>query len=506
MKSISMFFLIFITLASFAQTSVYRGFDNGLYDFPAGLIKIQNSYYIPGYTLGYPADRRISLLKLRSDLNFLDGKNWRSSDSIPNRVLGSARFNDGILISGGTPDYYSPYPFLTFIDTNGTIVWSRVFSFLPFSNKSLNALLTQADAFTAFSYSDSLRTGFAKLKGAATQEAIAITTFDMNGTGRIRVETACLTETEDEQIIAGTVCIFPDTIGNLMIAKISADSVVWAKQYDGGSFRSEKIITIIKTADNNYIALTSTAFNSNLSLIIKIDTNGNVLWSKEGEQGDHFYGIAESDNGMLSVMGYSDLNTFPTIFRRKFEANGEIVSNDYGYSFSNSFKSFGYLINESGNSITGVGGPNHTVVCRIDLADHDCIFVPFPVGNFINAPIVSDFQLTVGETPSSYIDFPLIPVFTNYSVTDYCDVGFTDAENENPLISPNPSSGEFSLTLPSNWQSTQLRIMDSAGKTVIELNNLNAGTHSMAHLQTGIYIIKCVSASHSWTAKIISVK
>ena len=108
------------------------------------------------------------------------------------------------------------------------------------------------------------------------------------------------------------------TIDNLFISKLdSAGNVIWAKSYGGGGYDYGRSVT---SDNDNNIFLTG-SFDSNsinfgptsLSkigqadiFIIKLNSNGNVLWAKNyGETGSEYpYEIKANPDGKLLLVGY----------------------------------------------------------------------------------------------------------------------------------------------------------------------------------------------------------
>ena len=97
----------------------------------------------------------------------------------------------------------------------------------------------------------------------------------------------------------------------LMIKLSSTGEKVWAKTF--GGLYTDYLWDVVQTSDNGYIAVGHTASNDgdiqgfqgiNDGWIIKVDSNGNKLWSKcfGGTSGDYLYSIVKtSDNGYVAA-------------------------------------------------------------------------------------------------------------------------------------------------------------------------------------------------------------
>jgi len=101
------------------------------------------------------------------------------------------------------------------------------------------------------------------------------------------------------------------SFNGLMIKLSSTGEKVWAKTF-GGSY-TDYLWDVVQTADNGYIAVGYTSSSDgdiqgfqgiNDGWIIKVDSNGNKLWSKTfgGTSGDFLYGIVKtSDDGYVAA-------------------------------------------------------------------------------------------------------------------------------------------------------------------------------------------------------------
>ncbi len=136
----------------------------------------------------------------------------------------------------------------------------------------------------------------------------AQTTFQMayGGANDDEAHTLCITN-DNHYIIAGTTMSFGSGGKDICIIKTNENgNVIWSKTY-GGS-QDELPRSIIQTNDNGFIIVGNTysfGHGERDIYILKIDTDGNLQWSKVvgGNAEDRGFTVVELNNGDFIVGG-----------------------------------------------------------------------------------------------------------------------------------------------------------------------------------------------------------
>jgi len=87
-------------------------------------------------------------------------------------------------------------------------------------------------------------------------------------------------------------------------------------------------------------------------------------------------------------------------------------------------------------------------------------------------------------------------------------VATTAAEGENLLIYPNPTAGNFSITLPAATKvPAQVTITDIVGKTVAEINTTTNNKNEVTlHAADGVYFITATAGGKKYYSKLVVSK
>ena len=80
-----------------------------------------------------------------------------------------------------------------------------------------------------------------------------------------------------------------------------------------------------------------------------------------------------------------------------------------------------------------------------------------------------------------------------------------DQRNENFTLYPNPANNTFTISFTEEQESVkQVRVMDIMGKVVMSVENPSSNTINIAHLPSGIYVVRVFSQSGiSYTVKLV---
>ncbi|MEO1263340.1 MAG: hypothetical protein AAFZ15_31310 [Bacteroidota bacterium] len=153
--------------------------------------------------------------------------------------------------------------------------------------------------------------------------------------------------TEPPQSVQAVIFAKLDTNGNLLMHKVITDSL-------NGNFTPGKYPRgFLKTSDGSGYVLLSHVFERKNGVAIKIDNEGNTLWTREYEdeesRQDAYRSIVETDNGFLIAGSKQDLDYSLNLFTMKTDKQGQKVwENLYGDE-NNRWDSFEKIIVENEN-------------------------------------------------------------------------------------------------------------------------------------------------------------
>lgn len=191
-------------------------------------------------------------------------------------------------------------------------------------------------------------TGFTNTYGAGTNDCYVICINENGDTlwtktyGAIaNDETNSIHETSDHGfIIAGKTFSFSTGMSSDgMVLKLdSLGNLKWSKAFGGSDF--DEAAAAIQTKDGNYLVLgfiSNTPVGTDI-LLLKLDTNGDTLWTKiiSGTGYDDMSDLVELNNGDIIICGYTDSFTIDyhsDLLLMRMDKNGNIKwSKTYGGS------------------------------------------------------------------------------------------------------------------------------------------------------------------------------
>ncbi len=329
-----------------------------------------------------------------------------------------------------------------------------------------------------------------------------------------------MTETKDGGFaIVGNTFSFGEGLSDVYVIKIDGNgNLKWATAY-GGSL-NDFGNAIAATSDSGFVISGSTeSFGSGQRdvYVIKIDSVGNLLWSKAlgGTENESGKSIQELINNDIVVFGNtrsygkgSDdyylirLNSLgDTIMTKVYGGTsidfGESIkqTNDKGFvmaGFTNSFNTWNYDIylvktDSLGNSGCNESSTNTLVVNPITVRTATASSESFGSGT-------TNATIKIGNTLTNPINV--------------CNTNSIDELliNNQILIYPNPTNNTFSIEDKNNLINTSfiITLIDTKGK-VIERFILDEKSQSIdiTHYNKGIYFAKIETSFGSYTKKVI---
>lgn len=326
-------------------------------------------------------------------------------------------------------------------------------------------------------------------------------------------------DSDGNYLITGTSSC-PATGSDAFLLKLSQDgSTIWSKKY-GTVIGAESTNFIHPTSDRNYILfgnLYDCSSTHKYFLIIKVNPNGDTLWSKIYRLGDlnEGYQIIETkDNGFLCVGGAEYMN-YSEICMFKIDSIGNFCwAKTYDVPSVTSY-------NETvGNSAAGSqdGGAYiiGTITDHFEGLKHRIYFIKTDsLGNsgcdetnHIASPIslnkfVVDFTFPIS---SALIEnSPILYTASGSHIITLCFNQSMDNDLKFDIINlhPNPASNEISFESPSN--ANHVEIININGQVVYksEIENSTTTTIDISSLSNGIYIFMIYSTNEIYYKKFI---
>lgn len=280
-------------------------------------------------------------------------------------------------------------------------------------------------------------------------------------------------------------------------------NLMWSKTFGGTA--DDRGQSIRQTNDGGYI-IVGTAYSyswmqfSPDMYVIKIDSLGNVIWSKTfGGFNCYTHGqdIRETNDGGFAIIGYTQCFGDQTLLVKTDSVGNLIWTKGYGgagteggYSIEQTNDN-GYIISGLTNSF-GAGSSEVYLVKTDSLGNSSC---------YQTTPsILSTVVTTTVSNPSTVIfsnaqyTYPTIFISSGAIVNSPClsvGVAQTNALQSKLTIFPNPFSTETTLKTNDNFKNATLTIYNTIGREIKSMKNISTQTITLNrdNLQNGIYFI-----------------
>ncbi len=265
---------------------------------------------------------------------------------------------------------------------------------------------------------------------------------------------------------------------------------------------------IIAAKSNN-----ATTNNEDNSLIVKLDSIGNVLWAKYIIGAKNFPYSITTDSAKNIIVGGNSRNTITDInnFIVKLDPSGNLINqNNYGNSFGEKINSI--LTNDSGELFfTGK-------YVRTDDLNPYITFNKISIGDFLytnNPTILSLANETVSADTISFSTFSdtieevasiLTSSITNFLDSSLCSlsIGIESLARVAFSISPNPANDQIQLASFDHKRIGLVKIIDCMGQKVSETPVENdTFTLDVKSLSNGIYFLSIENDRFTKSKKII---
>lgn len=303
----------------------------------------------------------------------------------------------------------------------------------------------------------------------------------------------------------------PKTI--LFVSATHQTTSVWYKEYEFTSNASP--LGMALTADSS-IVLCGYIFNDTLqnvweALAMKIDTLGNVIWTKRISQSQPFNFFfsevtALPDSGVVLVGRVQNPNSSDAV-SVQLDKDGNLVWSTGQNAFLNEVYSE-VLVRPDGQLVMVSGGDNGPYLSLTTSggipACQEINFLPLvtdiPVSVVPKTPVSDDPGLVAADLP-----LEVTSLMGTASLVCETSVGIDDQIHPRFSVSPNPSNGLFDLTLIKEAGPVQVSLIDLAGRQqqMIWSQEGNVIRCEVEALPAGMYVLVVRNETEHFSQKIL---
>ena len=510
MKIIFLTTVLFLSFSLHAQTGLQRTYSSGVQNIIAGLIPYSNGYAVAGISnFGYDSSW-LHLILLNADGNVAAQQTWRGA--LPLTFMDhAAGLTSGFLVCGvGSPNLGDFHPYLIKTDNSGIVQWSKWFDNLGFSSHQLNAIVTNGNAFSVYSYPDGGTQGFYRIEGDETGSSFSAVSAT-NPSGNMRISNAVPFSTVSDHLLIASGGLVPNVHGSDgLLIKMNPSGVSWSKLFHFGSIISEEFTDAVISAGDNPIAV---AYSQNdtttvvTSFVMKLTSSGAITWCRKLALGSilEMFTIEETSSGDLLVAGI-DANYGGILI--KLSSIGDLIWARRWTPSAYTLTYFTKIHRDASTNDIIVSGTHDAkfMVLHLDENGDGCEFeniTGMQVNDF--TPVLQDLPLTVsGFTPTTQTE-TLHDRTSAITIQDVCQTGIEPAvSGDHPGASPNPAHDVITVSLPSSFAKASLNLFDATGRKVYSAITKNTRSEiTVTNMQRGIYLLEIISDDKQWREKIM---
>ncbi len=352
-------------------------------------------------------------------------------------------------------------PFLIRLNANGDTLWSKLIYGSPGVGSGKSIIQTIDGGFIFTGQTDNPASGMMLIKLDSAGTILwykSYTHLGYDDAGRCVIQTSDL-----GYLIVGNSESSHGSLNSIIIKTDINGDTLWTKEilnYGYGSAAS-----CIETYDGNYVIAGTTLVNINSSentYLVKLDTAGNLLWSKWFGNSDSTLRVLGNsilqtvDSGIVVTGIYNNSQGMENIFLFKTNSVGDTLWTRYYYSASYSEPFSIKQANDNGFIISGSlqdssNSGTFIYLIKTDSLGHtDC-------NEFIPSIVLDTFSVITQYLPTNISNIANTEqlIFPNigYSVQaiDYCSVNYIASINNTSIkIFPNPASNYLTFVFPPN--------------------------------------------------------
>ncbi|MGB5529930.1 MAG: T9SS type A sorting domain-containing protein, partial [Ignavibacteriaceae bacterium] len=316
-----------------AQQNVFEKTFGG-YNSERGIVVDKTSdggFIIGGSTASFSSSQDMYVIKLDSSASIHWSKVYNSPGTI-DRIHGIKQTPDGGYYLSGYIE--GGFGFLDQImmkiDASGNIIWAKNFGGLE-ADELRQLSITPDGGMVVAGYNASFGVGAKEVQAIKLSSDGNIEWAKTYGTFYEDFNLSIIVTSDGNYMLAGAVDITGSYgIRPTLIKLDSQGNVLWAKYYSG--FYEDWGRDLVETPDGGFLLVgITTSFGvgfSNDIYLIKTDSLGNVIWSKAygGPAEDIVYGVVLTSDGKYVIVGYTNSSGFGSYdgLLMKVDSNGNL--------------------------------------------------------------------------------------------------------------------------------------------------------------------------------------
>ena len=421
---------------------------------------------------------------------------------------------NGSFLLAGTSVSFGSLAWIVNADPNGNLKWSRTFS-----SGSVDHIFAAAPAGDM----GFIIAGSAEYPSVGNKQSWI---FKIDSAGDLQWSTAVggtlkdeaygIMQTNDGGYLAtGTSSYSPAIKPDALLIKLDANgNLLWANNY--GDTLTQRLFHTIQTFDGGFLSVGDSYFpgsDSTDALVIKMNSSGNPEWTALVGTGGHELAtsvVQTSDSGyVITGNNFSSGIQFPDVMLFKLDKTGNLLwSKVYGSTGSDEGTSVsvtpdgglaiigsttGFSIGDKGYIIKtnaqGESGCNETSLNMTET--------------FITIPVIT----LIATVDTGCVSNSVIPVLNSAgSGNTLCSTNSVNDKDALQLkVYPNPSEGEITIELPYILNDGVIEMYSVTGQKVYEKRFENTSHVQIREVifKNGFYLVKVVSATGVYTAKVI---
>ncbi len=524
-KNFAFVFFVCVGMCSFGQVTFQRTYGGINGDWAYSVQQTNDGGYIisgDSYSFGVVGYQNIYLIKTSA----LGDTLWTKTHGGTNHYEGfyiQQTIDGGYIIAERTPGAPINLMKVYLIKTSamGDTLWARTYGGIA-NDGAHSVQETNDSGFIVTGYT------FSFGAGNSNDDAYLIKT-DFNGNilwsktygGTISDEGFSVQQTNDGgYIIAGSTNSFGAGSFDVFLIKTDINgNTLWTKTY--GGMGDDIGRSVEQTSDGGYIVAGHT-FSFGIGdrdiYLIKTDSTGNALWTKTyGGMGiDEQWSVHQTNDGGYIVggatvsfgAGGSDVyliktNTVgDTLWTKTYGGS----FNDWGHSIQQTADR-GYIIG-GGTDNFGAGSTDVYLIKTDSLGNSGCN--EGSTTTIVTSPTtIVTSPATIVSSPSTISTIPTTFVSSGGILSTPCIATSIQSELANSKseisISPNPSSGSFTISSSTNFVNAAIEIYNVFGDNICtdKINNASQKEINLKNIADGIYFVQVINDGKTQSKKFI---
>jgi len=297
--------------------------------------------------------------------------------------------------------------------------------------------------------------------------------------------------------------------GNFIMKTDFGGNIIWLKVYGDNNGGFGKGFCMQKTIDGGYVLCGVSYPGNNQDIyVIRIDSLGNLIWSKDYDRSPYDYGFYISqtnDNGFIIAGGTNATQGYYITYLLKTDANGDTLwtrtindTNSLGYCVHQTFDNGYVILYSKSNGFFLIKTDSTANACFQNIA-HTTVITPTTI---VTNPSIPSTTPSINVTSFNSIISSRGTVFT---ICPPSSVNELPANTLKILIFPNPFSTQTTLQSDKFFKDVTLTAYNSFGQIVKQIKNINGQTitFNRDNLPSGLYFIRLTEENKIYTDKLV---